>query len=84
MLDEKSARRGSTLPPSLPPRGLSRVQAAEWVGVSPSTFDKMVADRQMPRPKRIGGRVIWDLKQLDCAFTALDDDGENEWDRDLR
>ncbi|TGN86699.1 hypothetical protein EOW77_0019010 [Bradyrhizobium yuanmingense] len=84
MLDEKSARRGSTLPPSLPPRGLSRVQAAEWVGVSPSTFDKMVADRQMPRPKRIGGRVIWDLKQLDCAFTALDDEGENEWDRDLR
>ncbi|OSI33026.1 hypothetical protein BST65_03385 [Bradyrhizobium canariense] len=84
MFDEKSARRGSTLPPSLPPRGLSRVQAAEWAGVSPSTFDKMVADGQMPRPKRIRGRVIWDLKQLDCAFTALDDSEENEWDRDLR
>lgn len=60
------------------------MQAAEWACVSPSTFDKMVADGRMPRPKRIGGRVIWDLKQLDCAFTALDDDGENEWDRDLR
>lgn len=83
-MDDDKLRRRSALPPSLPPRGLSRVQAAEWACVSPSTFDKMVADGRMPRPKRIGGRVIWDLKQLDCAFTALDDDGENEWDRDLR
>lgn len=84
MLDEKSsARRSSTLPLSLPPRGLSRVQAAEYIGVSPSTFDKMVADGEMPRAKRIRGRVIWDRKQLDCAFDAFDDGGESEWDRDL-
>lgn len=84
MLDEKqSARRSSTLPLSLPPRGLSRVQAAEYIGVSPSTFDKMVTDGEMPVPKRIRGRVIWDRKQLDCAFDAFDDGGENEWDKDL-
>ena len=81
MLDEnKSARRGSRLPPSLPPRGLSRVQAAEYIGVSPSTFDKMVAEGEMPPPKRIRGRVIWDRKALDCAFDAFDDGGENPWD----
>jgi excisionase family DNA binding protein len=82
MLDEKpSARRSGMLPLSLPPRGLSRVQAAEYIGVSPSTFDKMVADGEMPVPKRIRGRVIWDLKRLDCAFDALDDGGqENPWD----
>ncbi|RXG87344.1 hypothetical protein EAS62_35990 [Bradyrhizobium zhanjiangense] len=44
-----SARRSSTLPLSLPPRGLSRAQAAEYIGVSPSTFDKMVADGDMPQ-----------------------------------
>jgi excisionase family DNA binding protein len=81
MLDENtSARRSSTLPLSLPPRGLSRVQAAEYIGVSPSTFDKMVADGEMPAPKRIRGRVIWDRKQLDCAFDAFDHGGENPWD----
>jgi hypothetical protein len=60
MLDDKpTARtRGSTLPPSLPPRGLSRVQAAEYIGVSPSTFDKMVSDAQMPTPKKMRGRVV--------------------------
>lgn len=81
MLAEKPARRSSTLPPSLPPRGLSRVQAAEYIGISPSMFDKQVADGKLPAPKRIGGRVIWDRKQLDCAFDAFDDGGENNpWD----
>jgi len=81
MLDETpTPRRSTTLPSSLPPRGLCRVQAAEYIGVSPSTFDKMVADGEMPAPKRIRGRVIFDLKQLDCAFSAFDDGGENPWD----
>lgn len=81
MLDEKpSARRSSTLPLSLPPRGLSRAQAAEYVGVSPSTFDKMVAAGEMPCPKKIRTRTIWDRKALDCAFDAFDDGGENPWD----
>lgn len=56
------------------------MQAAEWAGVSPSTFDKMVAEGEMPAPKRLRGRVIWDLKQLDRAFDAFDHDGENPWD----
>jgi hypothetical protein len=36
--------------------------------------------RRMPTPKRIRGRVIWDRKQLDCAFDAFDDSGDNPWD----
>lgn len=81
MLDkDPSARRSSTLPLSLPPRGLSRVQAAEYVGVSPSTFDKMVSDGQMPPPKKMRGRTIWDRKRLDQFFDAFDDDGGNPWD----
>jgi excisionase family DNA binding protein len=58
-------------PLSYPPRGLSREEAARYVGVSASTFDTMVAERTMPRPKRWGGRVIWDRIALDLAFAGL-------------
>jgi excisionase family DNA binding protein len=55
------------------PRGLSREQAAEYVGVGATKFDEMVADGRMPRPKRIDGRVVWDVVRLDIAFEALPD-----------
>jgi predicted DNA-binding transcriptional regulator AlpA len=73
----------SLLPPSLPPRGLSREQAAAYVGVSPSLFDMLIKDGRMPGPMRINSRVIWDRLKLDAAFEALGDtdanDTENEW-----
>jgi len=72
--------RRDVLPLSLPPRGLSREEAAAYVGVSPSKFSEMVKDRTMPRPKKAGGRSIWDRLQLDAAFAALpgDEDRENQ------
>jgi excisionase family DNA binding protein len=73
-------QRYSELPASLPPRGLSRVQAAEYVGVSASTFDKLVTDGDMPAPKRIRGRVVWDLKEVDRAFESLSEGDGNPWD----
>ena len=57
-----------------PPRGMSRDEASRYVGVGVTKFDEMVADRRMPRPKRVDGRVIWDRFQLDAAFTDLPDD----------
>lgn len=75
--------RAEILPPSLPPRGLSRVEAAAYVGVSASLFDELVKDGRMPRPKRVNARTIWDRKRLDEAFEAIPD-GEsraaNPWD----
>lgn len=71
--------RRSALPPSLPPRGLSRVQAAEYIGVSPSLFDEMVRDGRMPKAKQINARNVWDARRIDEAFAALpspDDDGK--------
>ena len=78
------------LPPSLPPRGLSRVAAAAYIGISPSLFDIMVKDGRMPRPKRINARTVWDRKRLDEGFDALPDEeggnpsdsakGTNPWD----
>ena len=65
-----------------PRRGLKREEAARYVGVSTSTFDKLVEDKLMPDPNTLRGCVRWDLRKLDAAWDALaDGDGEdNEWD----
>jgi predicted DNA-binding transcriptional regulator AlpA len=72
----------NVLPQSLPPRGLSREEAAAYVGISPSLFDTLVKDSRMPAPKRINARTVWDRLQLDAAFAALPGDGApaNPWD----
>lgn len=59
--------------PDIEPRGLRRPQAAAYVGVSPSQFDKMVSDGRMPMPKQVDGCVIWDRIRLDESFEALPD-----------
>jgi predicted DNA-binding transcriptional regulator AlpA len=77
-------RRDDVLPPTLPPRGLSRVQAAAYVGISPTLFDEMVADGRMPKPVRINARTVWDRMKLDEAFGALSDDetnGNDPWSK---
>lgn len=66
-------RAADILPLSLPPRGLSREQAAAYYGVSPGLFDVMVADGRAPQPKEINRRLVWDRLQLDSAFSALPD-----------
>jgi predicted DNA-binding transcriptional regulator AlpA len=53
------------------PRGLSRVEAAHYLGISPSLLDEMVADGRMPQPKAINSRIVWDRWELDAAFTAI-------------
>ncbi len=76
-------RSKNVLPQSLPPRGLSREEAAAYVGISPSLFDLMVKDGRMPGPKRINSRTVWDRLKLDAAFDALpsnDPSMMNPWD----
>jgi predicted DNA-binding transcriptional regulator AlpA len=63
--------RHDALPPNLPPRGLSRPEAAAYVGVGVTKFDEMVEDGRMPPPKCIDNRKVWDLRALDRAFDAL-------------
>ena len=78
-----AAHKHACLPPSLPPRGLSRVEAAAYIGVSPSLFDALVRDSRMPPAKRINARLVWDRLRLDAAFASIPDgDGdadENPW-----
>jgi len=78
-------KRTELLPPTLAPRGLSRTEAAAYIGVSASLFDMMVNDGRMPGPKRINARTVWDRKRLDVAFEALPDDNNdsNPWNEML-
>ncbi len=79
----------------LPPptaRLLSRPEAAAYAGVSPTTFDRMIGDGFMPGPKKVYGRVLWDVRALDAAIDCLPGDGvstegvdtANEWNEVLR
>jgi predicted DNA-binding transcriptional regulator AlpA len=64
-------------------RGLSRREAAAYVGVSPTLFDRAVVEGKMPKPFRLYGRVLWDIRKLDVAITALDteDAADDPWGR---
>ncbi len=76
--------RAELLPPSLPPRGLARVQSARDIGIGTTKFSEMVADGRMPQPKRIDGRSIWDRLEIDEAFAALPSEADsNPWDEDV-
>lgn len=68
-----------------PPRGMNREEAARYIGVGTTTFDGLVADGRMPKPMRLGKRVIWDRLKIDAAFTELDEGSqENYFDRTSR
>jgi predicted DNA-binding transcriptional regulator AlpA len=70
---------------SYAPRGLSRDEAARYVGIGTTKFDEMVGDGRMPRPKRVDGRVIWDRLKIEAAFSDLPDERQaNPLDRMLR
>lgn len=56
---------------SIWPRGLSRDEAARYVGIGTTLFDAMVLDGRMPHPRTINSRVIWDRLELDDAFNEL-------------
>lgn len=73
-------------PPQLtatsPRRGLSHAEAARYIGVGTTKFDEMVKDRRMPKPWRVDGRVIWDVRELDMACDNLPHEvGGNPWDQ---
>jgi predicted DNA-binding transcriptional regulator AlpA len=64
----------------VPRRGLSREEAAMYVGISPSKFDELVVDGRMPQPVKIDSRKLWDIRRLDLAFDALSGHTPNSWD----
>jgi len=63
---------GDILPANCPPRGLSRVAAAAYVGISASLFDEMVKSGEAPKATKFRGRVVWDRLKLDLMFEETD------------
>lgn len=56
---------------AITPLGLSRPQAAAFVGMGVSLFDRMVEEGRMPRPRKAHGRLIWHRQELEDAFAEL-------------
>lgn len=58
--------------------GLSEVEAAAAVGLGVSKFRLLVQDGDMPRPRKVGSRRIYDVDELRAAFKALPHEAEEE------
>lgn len=66
------------------PRGLRRVDAARYLGISPSHFDKQVRAGTIPKPLERFGVTIWDRAVLDSLFDGVPqagNHGNDYWDR---
>lgn len=68
---------GHSLPLSVPPRLLTRDQAAAFCGLTVRQFAKALRDRDelgdpiLPAPLRIAGRDLWHLERLRQRLDAL-------------
>jgi len=59
------------LPSNIPPRGLTRDQAAEFVGLSAGSFVEQVKAGILPPPISFGRRKVWDVQALNSALDRL-------------
>lgn len=59
-------------------RGLSRAEAAHYVGVGVRLFDQLVSADQMPPARALGGKFVWDIRELDDAFDQLPHIGDHQ------
>jgi hypothetical protein len=66
----------------IPRRGLSRVEAAMYIGISASKFDELVRDGRVGPAKILDGRKLYAIETLDEFFDALPDethDADEDW-----
>jgi hypothetical protein len=57
--------------------GLSRTEAADFIGVPPLLFDQMVSDGRMPHPKDIDRHKVWSRLAVEKCFAELPDELEH-------
>ncbi|MBB4063275.1 helix-turn-helix transcriptional regulator [Gellertiella hungarica] len=68
------------------PRGLRREDAARYIGISPTLFDRKRKEGAIPPPRDMFGVMIWDRHDLDSLFakpvyTAANDNNSSYWDK---
>ena len=61
----------------LPRRGLSRIEAAVYLGISPSKFDELRKSGRIAPPKMLDGRRLYAIEMLDEFFDALPAEGDD-------
>lgn len=70
---------------SIPRFALKRDEAAASLAISNTLFDTWVKEGKMPKPRKIGGVVLWDTEAVREAWCRLRDgeyDGaENPFDK---
>lgn len=69
-------RRSDVLPTLPVVFGLGEIEAAAAVGISSTKFRELVGLGAMPRPRRVGGRLVYDVDELRAAFKAMPRDKE--------
>jgi hypothetical protein len=55
----------------VPRRGLSRIEAATYLGISPSKFDELRTANRIAPPKVLDGRLIFTVERLDEFLDSL-------------
>ena len=66
----------------IPRRGLSRVEAAIYLGISPSKFDELRKSGRIGPAKILDSRKLYAIEMLDEFFDALPaegDDATEDW-----
>ena len=58
--------------------GLSRSEAAEYVGLGLTLFEDMVEAGLMPKPKKVKSRLVWSRLALEKEFAELPEDGQDK------
>jgi hypothetical protein len=80
------ARRPSEAIRPLVRRGLSRIEAATYLGISPSKFDELRKANRIAPAKVLDGRLIFTTERLDEFLDALPDEnqtGNDDWTASL-
>jgi hypothetical protein len=66
----------------IPRRGLSRVEAATYLGISPSKFDELRKTGRIGPAKILDERKVYAIEMLDEFFNSLPDENHkaaDEW-----
>jgi hypothetical protein len=57
-------------------RGLSRLEAATYLGISPSKFDELRKAHRIAPPKVLDGCLIFTVEKLDEFLDSLPDENQ--------
>ena len=73
----KSAKSALAATRSVPRRGLSRVEAAMYIGISPSKFDELRKAGRIGPAKLIDTRKVFTIELLDDFIDTLPDENQD-------